>query len=97
MPKHTSALQLAIHGELARWTPDTHLAALQIDLLRLSIWQRGGGKGPKPKPIPRPEDKAIARLSTADLRRDRMQSGVIGTSVPIRDMKAWLERINGRR
>jgi hypothetical protein len=92
----SSALARARHGEFATWTIDTHLLALIADVLRASNYQRGGGKGQKPKPLPRPKDAAVQRLTTGDLRKDHMKSGVIGTPLPMHEMKRWLEAKNGR-
>lgn len=49
-----SATAQAMHGELAHWQTAEYLMANVVDLLRLSVWQRSGGKGERPKPIPRP-------------------------------------------
>jgi hypothetical protein len=93
-PAARSAFQRSLHGEIATWSIDTHLTAALIDLIRVGNWQRGGGKGPRPRPTPRPADKTLKRLSTTELQKDRLQSGVMGTPIPVADMRAWLQRIN---
>lgn len=91
-----SALSRSLHGEFALWSPNEYLLALVADLLQAANWQRGGGKGTKPKPLARPTDKAVKRLTVAELKKDRMQSGVIGTAMPLDELKAWVRRNNDR-
>lgn len=85
-----------MHGEYAAWTADTYVLAVIADLLQAGNWQRGGGKGPRPKPLPRPADAATKHLTSDELRRNRMQSGVIGTPKTLDEMKEWLRAKNGR-
>lgn len=92
----TSALARAMHGEYAIWTPDTYLLAMVADQLVAANWQRGGGKGKRPKPLQRPKDLAVKRLSRDELRKNPMQSGVIGTPMTLDAMKEWLRAKNGR-
>ena len=48
------------------WTIEALLLAHVVDLLALSVWQRGGGKGPRPKPIPRPGARPDSRTLDLD-------------------------------
>jgi hypothetical protein len=91
-----SAFQRARHGEYATWTAETHLLAVIADALRIGNWQRTGSKRGRPKPIPRPTDKAVKRLTTAELRKNEMQSGVIGAPIPLDELKRRVRAKNAR-
>lgn len=50
----TSALMRSIHGDESYWGLNEQLLAAAVDTLRVSNWQRAGGKGEHPDPIERP-------------------------------------------
>lgn len=45
-------------GSDQAWSPEAHLLAAAVDVLRAANWQRGGGKGSRPKPLDRPSEQA---------------------------------------
>lgn len=50
-----SRLSIAAGGPDRWWTPERHMQAATVDLLRVLSWQMGSGKtADRPEPIPRP-------------------------------------------
>lgn len=63
------------------WSTAEYLLAQVVDNTAWRTYQAAEGKGPKPKPVPRP----------GDVRRDQADT------MPIEQMREWLESINGPR
>lgn len=84
---HSTALHQSVHGH--RWGMDTALLALLADQANLQLWltsKINGGRGRKPKPLDRP---AALRGNGADTKQ-------LGKAADLDDIKAFLERKNGR-
>lgn len=78
----TSALYASMNPEDdPTWSTTDYLLAVVADNTAWRLYQAADGKGAKPKPIPRP----------GDIQRTKADS------MPVEDMRAWLDSINGPR
>lgn len=92
----SSSLSLRIHGEYARWDLKDYLLAAAVDALNAANWQRTGRKSRRPKQIPRPVDKLKREVSAKSLKKNPMQSGIIGRGADRDSVIARLRLKNGR-
>lgn len=90
-----SALAYKLHGDYARWGTTEYLLAAVLDSLNAANWQRSGKSSRKPKPVPRPKDKQSKNLSGASLKKNPMQSGIIGSGADYDSIVSWLSKKNG--